>query len=63
VARGRKKIPVVNLDTNERFASTKEAAASIGVSYSGVMNHLRGRAETIKGHRFQYEHLLNKEKE
>lgn len=57
----RRKIPVVNLDTGERFESAEEAAASIGASKSGVVNHLRGRSKTILGRCFEYEHLLPKD--
>lgn len=57
MATGRKKIPVINLETKEVFESTQAAADSIGSSYSGVMNHLRGRSPSINGSRFQYEYI------
>jgi len=55
---GKTGIPIVNITTGQRFESTKEAAATLGVLSSTVTNHLRRRTKTLLGCKYEYEYML-----
>ena len=46
--------PVVCLDTGDVFTSCFDAAESIGVHFSAMSAHLRGKTRTIHGKRYMY---------
>ena len=47
--------PVKCVETGEIFASTKDAAARLGITRTAVTNQLRGRSKTCGGRTFIYE--------
>ena len=46
--------PVVCIDTGDVFTSCFDAAESIGVHFSAMSSHLRGKTRTIHGKRYMY---------
>jgi septal ring factor EnvC (AmiA/AmiB activator) len=46
--------PVICLDTGDVFTSCIDAAESIGVHFSAMSAHLRGKTRTIHGKRYMY---------
>ena len=46
--------PVICLDTGDVFTSCFDAAESIGVHFSAMSAHLRGKTRTIHGKRYMY---------
>lgn len=47
-------IPVVCIDTKQRFHSAKEAATTMGLCHSSVVAVCKGRRNKTKGYRFRY---------
>lgn len=47
-------IPVVCIDTNQRFHSAKEAATTMRLCHSSVIAVCKGRRNKTKGYRFKY---------
>lgn len=46
--------PVVCLDTGDVFTSCIDAAESVGVHFSAMSAHLRGKTRTVHGKRYMY---------
>lgn len=45
---------VICLETNEIFATMKEAAKYYGMNYTTIKNHMRGVAKSAKGYHFEF---------
>lgn len=46
--------PVVCLDTGDVYTSCMDAAASVGVHFTAMSAHLRGKTRTVHGKRYMY---------
>ena len=51
---GRPGKPVFDTETGKRFASETLAAKAVGASPVTMSNHLKGRTDSVMGHRFKF---------
>lgn len=48
-------IPIIRVEDNKRYKSSREAAKDIGVVYTAISNCLTGRSRSAGGYKWQYE--------